>query len=57
MGLTTYPIKQDLGAQIAAIDFALRSPSRLIDTFVVPVYRLLNRTPVRRDRNVFKAER
>jgi predicted N-acyltransferase len=54
MGLTTYPIKQDLGAQIAPISFALRSPSRLIDPFVAPVYRLLNRTPALRDKNVFK---
>ena len=54
MGLTTYPIKQDLGARIAPIHFALRSPFRLIDLFVVPVYRLLNRTPALRDKQVFK---
>jgi predicted N-acyltransferase len=56
MGLTTYPIKQDLGARVVPIDFALRSPSRLIDLFVVPVYRLLNRTPALRDKTVFKAD-
>jgi len=55
MGLTTYPIKQDLGARLAPIQLALRSPSRFIHLFVGTVYRLLNRTPRMRNKRIFKA--
>ena len=54
MGLTTYPIKQDLGARLTPIRLALRSPSRLIDPFIGIVYALLNRTPRLRDKSIFK---
>ena len=54
MGLTTYPVKQDLGARAVPIRFALRGLSWWIDIFIVPVYSLLNRTRVPRQRMVFK---
>ena len=54
MGLTTYPVKQDLGALAAPIRFALRGTRWWIDIFVVPVYAMLNRTRVPPERPVFK---
>lgn len=54
MGLTTYPVKQDLGATVTPIRFALRGARWWIHLFVVPVYSLLNRTPKPHERAVFK---
>ncbi|WP_264753759.1 GNAT family N-acetyltransferase [Ferrovum myxofaciens] len=54
LGLTTYPIKQDLGAQLEPIHIALRGTSNFINTFVGWFYPLLNRVPPIRNRNVFK---
>lgn len=54
MGLTTYPIKQDLGAQVVPIKLALRASSRLINPFVGLGYSLLNKVPAPGQRQVFK---
>lgn len=54
MGLTTYSIKQDLGAQAAPLKFALRSTSRLINPLVGLFYPLLNHTPEIRNKHIFK---
>jgi len=54
MGLTTYPIKQDLGAQVTPIRIALRARSRLINFFVGLGYAVLNRPPKVENRAVFK---
>lgn len=54
MGLTTYPVKQDLGAQVVPIQFAIRSPVAWLHRVVVPVYSILNDTPDIRNRDVFK---
>ena len=55
LGLTTYSIKQDLGAAITPIRLALHSSWRVINPLVGRIYPLLNRPPRLRDRSVFKA--
>ena len=55
MGLTTYSIKQDLGAQVMPIKMAIRGTWGLINPFVGFFYPLLNDTPVIENKNVFKA--
>ncbi len=57
MGLTTYAIKLDLGAQVRPIKIALRAVSALINPFVGIGYRLLNRPPNVHARAVFKPKR
>lgn len=54
LGLTTYPVKQDLGARAEPISFALRSPWPLINPLLGLIYPLLNRVPSPRDKRVFK---
>ncbi|MBN2855104.1 MAG: GNAT family N-acetyltransferase [Halothiobacillaceae bacterium] len=56
MGLTTYPIKQDAGARLEPIRFAIRSPNDLINPIVGRVYALLNKLPPLRDKQVFKSQ-
>jgi predicted N-acyltransferase len=56
MGLTTYPVKQDLGAQVVPIRFAIRSPVTWLHRVVVPVYSALNDTPDVHNRDIFKRE-
>lgn len=56
MGLTTYPIKQDAGARLEPIRFAIRSPNNLINPIVGRVYALLNKLPPLRDKQVFKSQ-
>ena len=56
LGLTTYPIKKDLGAYMSPIKIALRSPSRLINPFVGPIHSLLNHRPEMRNKNIFKVK-
>jgi predicted N-acyltransferase len=56
MGLTTYPIKQDLGADVVPIKLALRASQGWMNPFVGLGYALLNRVPQPRPRQVFKAE-
>jgi hypothetical protein len=55
LGLTTYSIKQDLGAQMVPVSIALRAASRIINPFVGLGYGLLNRTPEVKNKNIFKA--
>lgn len=54
LGLTTYSIKQDLGAQVTPINLALRGTSGLINPFVGFFYPLLNSVPRTRNKNIFK---
>lgn len=54
MGLTTYPIKKDLGAYMSPVKFALRAPSRFINLFVGFFYPLLNQTPEIQNKSIFK---
>ncbi|WP_366881168.1 hypothetical protein [Halothiobacillus sp.] len=56
MGLTTYPIKQDAGARLEPIRFAIRCPNDLINPIVGRIYALLNKPSPLRDRYVFKAD-
>lgn len=56
MGLTTYPVKQDLGAELVPIKFALRATSRFINPFVGIGYKLLNSVPPAASRQIFKQE-
>ncbi len=56
MGLTTYAIKQDLGAQVEPIHMALRSTWGWMNPFVGLGYRLLNQIPVTHPRPVFKRD-
>lgn len=55
MGLTTYPIKQDLGGNPGPINLALKGVSPLLAPFVAWGYRLMNKPPILQDKNVFKA--
>ena len=55
MGLTTYAIKQDLGAEVTPIRIALRSAWGFINPFVGLGYGLLNSVPEPGPREVFKA--
>ena len=54
MGLTTYAIKQDLGAEVVPIHMALRATWGWINPFVGLGYRLMNRIPATHPRAVFK---
>lgn len=56
MGLTTYAIKQDLGAQVTPIHLALRSSLPIINAFVGKIYPLLNCPPRLKNKNVFKTD-
>lgn len=54
MGLTTYPIKQDLGASLTPIRFAVKASSRVLNPFVGWGYRLLNKPAQLSQREVFR---
>ena len=54
MGLTTYAIKKDLGANLVPIKLALRSPSTFINRFIGVFYPLLNHVPEINNKNIFK---
>lgn len=54
MGLTTYDIKQDLGARMTPIHLALRAPSWWIHPFVGLGYAVLNQVPAAGQRQVFQ---
>ncbi len=56
MGLTTYSIKQDLGAQVVPIGMALRATWSWLNPFVGWGYRVLNSVPEPEPRPIFKAE-
>lgn len=56
MGLTTYPIKQDLGAEVTPIKIALRATWGIINPFVGLGYALLNSVPAPGPRQIFKNE-
>ncbi len=55
MGLTTYAIKQDLGADVVPIHIALRANWGLINPFVGLGYKVLNSVPAPAPRQVFKS--
>jgi hypothetical protein len=55
MGLTTYQIKQDLGAEVTPIKLALRATWGIINPFVGLGYKLLNSVPEPSPRQIFKA--
>ena len=55
MGLTTYPIKQDLGADVVPIKLAIRASWGVINPFVGLGYAMLNKVPNPRPRQVFKS--
>jgi hypothetical protein len=57
MGLTTYAIKQDLGATPSAITLALCGVSPILAPFVGIGYRLMNKVPTLTTRQVFKANK
>ncbi len=56
MGLTTYPIKQDLGAEVTPIKLAIRATWGIINPFVGLGYKLLNSVPKPSPRQIFKTE-
>jgi hypothetical protein len=56
MGLTTYPIKQDLGAEVVSVKLAIRASLGLINPFVGLGYALLNSVPKPSPRQAFKAD-
>ena len=55
MGLTTYSIKQDLGAEVVPIKLAIRASWGLINPFVGLGYAVLNKVPRPTPRQVFKS--
>ncbi|MBU2856799.1 GNAT family N-acetyltransferase [Acidithiobacillus ferrooxidans] len=57
MGLTTYPIKQDLGADVVPIQMALRATWSWVNPFVGLGYRLLNHIPETHLRPIFKTKK
>lgn len=54
MGLTTYSIKQDMGAKLTPMKFSIRAASSLINPFVGWGYKLLNQPTKLRNKSVFK---
>lgn len=54
LGLTTYPIKQDLGARLTPIRFAVKASSKMLNPFVGWGYRLLNKPAQLSQRDVFR---
>ena len=54
MGLTTYAIKQDLGAEIVPLSMSLRATNGFLNPFVGLGYKLLNHVSIPRPRQVFK---
>ena len=55
MGLTTYAVKQDLGAEVTPIKIAVRASWGVINPFVGLGYWVLNRVPRHSGRPVFKS--
>ncbi|AOV17450.1 hypothetical protein BJI67_10620 [Acidihalobacter aeolianus] len=55
MGLTTYSIKQDLGAEVVPIGMALRATRGWLNPFVGWGYGVLNSVPEPEPRSIFKA--
>ena len=56
MGLTTYDVKLDLGAEAVPVRVALRASWSLINPFVGLGYQLLNKVPAAGARQVFKGQ-
>ncbi len=56
MGLTTYSVKKDFGAQMKPIEMAICSPYAFINPFIGKGYALLNKTPEINNKNIFKAQ-
>ena len=54
LGLTTYSIKKDLGAQVTSLKLAIKSPLPLINPFVKIIYPLLNKIPKPENKDIFK---
>jgi len=55
MGLTTYPIKHDLGARSVSIKMALRTVIGATNGLVALIYPLVNSPPPAHDKSIFKA--
>lgn len=56
MGLTTYPIKLDVGARLEPIHYAICSTWSMLNPFIGWVYGLLNKPSSVQDKAVFKTE-
>ncbi len=56
LGLTTYPIKQDLGAEMEPTKLALRGAPAIINPVVGFFYKLLNSVPESGTRDIFKKD-
>jgi len=56
MGLTTYPIKQDAGAYLEPIQFAIRCPIGVFNPLVGRLYALLNKPTTLQNKSVFKQD-
>jgi predicted N-acyltransferase len=55
LGLTTYSIKQDLGAHLTPIAFAIKSPLKFLNPFIGFFYKVMNKTPKITKKQVFKS--
>jgi predicted N-acyltransferase len=56
MGLTTYPIKLDVGAHLEPLRLAIRCPIDILNPLVGRIYRLLNHPTNPHERHVFKTD-
>lgn len=56
MGLTTYPIKLDVGAHLEPLRLAIRCPIDIVNPLVGRIYRLLNHPTNPHERHVFKTD-
>ena len=56
MGLTTYPIKHDLGARSVSIKMALRTVIGATNRLVPLIYPVVNSPPPAHDRSIFKKD-
>ncbi len=54
LGLTTYSIKQDIGATVTSIKLAIKSKYFIINPFIKKIYQLINNTPVINNKSIFK---
>ena len=57
MGLTTYSVKQDVGARLESIHFAIRCPWVLLNPFFGLGYSLLNKPAKLENKMIFKSSR
>ncbi len=54
LGLTTYSIKQDIGATAKSLKIAIKSRVYIINPFIEIIYKLINNIPIVNNKSIFK---